>query len=98
MGIVLKEKHMLADVSVMMSSELRRHCNHYFIFLSCLRDVFPQLPVQPSNEFMRTDTLNSDPFLIFDVTGHKIKSQTNHHTSINVHSRYRQPIPSSIRQ
>ena len=33
MGIVLKEEHMLADVSATMSSELRRHCNHYFIFL-----------------------------------------------------------------
>ena len=33
MGIVLKEEHMLADVSAMMSSELRRHCNHFFIII-----------------------------------------------------------------
>ena len=62
MGIFPKEEHLLADVSAMMSSEFRRHCNHYFIFfLSFLRDVFPQLPVQPSTECMRTDTLHSDP-------------------------------------
>ena len=37
MGIVLKEEHMLADVSSMMSSQLRRHCNIFlrlFIFLT----------------------------------------------------------------
>ena len=36
MGIVLKEEHLLADVSAMMSSELRRHCNHYSIFLEAV--------------------------------------------------------------
>ena len=37
--------------------------------------MFPQLPVQTSNECMRTDTLNSDPFLIFDGTCHEIKNK-----------------------
>ena len=70
MGIVIKEEHLLADVSSIISSELRRHCKHYFIFLSCLRNVFPQLPVQPSTECTHTDTLHSDPFLFFDGTCH----------------------------
>ena len=65
MGIFLKGEHMLADVSAMTSSELRRHCNHYFIFKSYLRDVFPQLPVHPSTEYTRTDTLHSDPICFF---------------------------------
>ena len=72
MGIILKGEHILADVSAMMLSELRHHCNHYLICSkSYLRDVFPQLPVQPSTKCTRTDTLNSDPFLIFDGTCHK---------------------------
>ena len=36
MGIVIKEEHLLADVSATMSSELRRHCNHFFIFFKAL--------------------------------------------------------------
>ena len=96
MGIVLKEEHMLADVSDMMSSELRRHCNHYFIFISCLRDVFPPLPVQPITEFKCTDTLNSYPFLITDGICHKTQSQTNRHPSINCHRRRGKPLPPSI--
>ena len=96
MGIALKEEYLLADVSPMMSSELRCHCNHYFIFKSCLHDVFPQLPVQPSTECTRTDTLNSNPFLIFHGTCHKTQSQTNGHLSINCNIRRRKPLPTSI--
>ena len=33
--------------------------------------MLPQLPVQPSNKCMCTDTLNYYPFLIFDGTWHK---------------------------
>ena len=55
MGIVLKEEHLLPDVSAMMSSELRRYCNRFSFFLSFLWDVFPQLPVQPGTECTRTD-------------------------------------------
>ena len=51
---------MLADEIAMMSSEVQLHCNH-FLYLSCLRDVFPQLPVQPSTECTRTDTPHSNP-------------------------------------
>ena len=32
MGSFLKEEHMLADVSAIMISELRRHCKHMFFF------------------------------------------------------------------
>ena len=32
MGIFLKEEYLLADVSAMMSSELRRYCNNFFNF------------------------------------------------------------------
>ena len=28
-GIVIKEEHLLAEVSAIMSSEMRRHCNHF---------------------------------------------------------------------
>ena len=74
---------MLADVSAMMSSEFRRHCNHYFIFfLSFLRDVFPQLPVQPSTECTRTDTLQYDPFFFYG-TCLKTQSQTNRPTPLS---------------
>ena len=41
--------------------------------------MFPQLPVQPSTEFTRNDTLHSDPMLFFDRTCHKTHSQTNRH-------------------
>ena len=75
---------MLADVSAMMSSKLRRHCNHFSFFNFFLRDVFPQLPVQPSTEYTCTDTLNSEPFLIFDGTCHK-HNKKNRHPSINCH-------------
>ena len=47
MGIVFKKEHLLADVSAMMSSELRRR-SKFFVFFNFLRDVFPQVPVQPS--------------------------------------------------
>ena len=96
MGTVIKEEHLLADVSAMMSSELRHHCNHYFFFLSCLRDMFPELPVQPSTECTLTDTLNSDPFFIFDGTCHRTQSQTNRRPSKNCHSRRGKPLPTSI--
>ena len=35
--------------------------------------MFPQLPVQPSTIFTRTDTLSYETFLIFDGTYHKNK-------------------------
>ena len=85
MGVVLKEEHMLADVSTMMSSELRRHCNHLYLIISkLLSKVFPHLPEHPSNEFTCTDTLHYDPFLFFDGTCHKTQSQTNRHPPLNV--------------
>ena len=49
-GGVKIEECMLADVSAMMSSELRRHSNLFFIFKRFLRDVFPQIPVHPDTE------------------------------------------------
>ena len=58
--------------------------------------MFPQLTVHPSTESMHTDTLNSDPNLVFDGTCHKTKSQTNRHPSINRHIRRGQPTPPSI--
>ena len=58
--------------------------------------MFPQLPAQPSTECTFTDTLNSDPFLIFDGTCHKTQSQTNCHIPINFHSRRGQQLPPSI--
>ena len=71
MGIVLKEEHLLSGVSAMIILELRRHWNHFSLKKSCLRDVFPQLPVQPSTECTYTDTLDYDPNLFFDGTCHK---------------------------
>ena len=68
----------------------------FISFLSYLRGVFPQLPVHPSTECTRTDTLHSDPFLFFDRTCHKTQSQTNRHPSIKWHSYHRQPLASSI--
>ena len=58
MEIVLKDEHLLADVSAMMSLELRRHFNHKKI---CLCHGFPHLNVHSSTECTRTNTLNSDP-------------------------------------
>ena len=66
MGIVLKKEHMMTDSSAMMSLELRRHCNHFFIKKSFLRDVVPQLLVQPSSECIHTDTLNYDANFFLD--------------------------------
>ena len=60
--------------------------------------MFPLIPVNPSTECTRTDTLNSDPFLIFDGTCHKTQSQTNRHPSINHKIRCVQSLPSSIGQ
>ena len=57
----------------------------------------PQLPVQPSIECLRTDTLSSNPNLVFDGTCHKTQSQTNRHPSIDRHSRRGNPLPLSIR-
>ena len=45
MGIVFKVKDMLADVSAMMSSELRRHCNHFFIII--LKIFTRRVPTAP---------------------------------------------------
>ena len=68
----------------------------YFIyFLKC--DWFPHLPVQPSTECTRTDTLNYDPILFFDGMCHKTQPQTNHHPSIGRHSRHVQPLTPTIR-
>ena len=64
MGIFLKEEHLLADVSSMMSSELRRHRTNISLFI-CFRDVFPQISVQTIPERTRTDTLHSDRILFF---------------------------------
>ena len=58
--------------------------------------MFPQLTVHPSTESMHTDTLNSDPNLVFDGTCHKTKSQTNRHPSINRHICRVKPLPPSI--
>ena len=58
--------------------------------------MFPKLPVQLSTECTHNDTLNSDPFFIFDGTCHKIQSQTNRHPSINCLIRCRKPLPPSI--
>ena len=39
--------------------------------------MLPQLPVHTSTKCTRNDTLNSEPFLIFDSTCHKLQSKTN---------------------
>ena len=59
--------------------------------------MFPQLPVQPSTECTRTDTLHYDPIYFFDGTCHKTQSQTNCPPSIEHHRRHVQPLPPSIR-
>ena len=69
----------------------------YFIFKSCFCYWFPQIPVHISNEYTRTDTLNSDPILFFDETCHKTQSQTNRQTSINRNIRHGQPLSPYIR-
>ena len=79
-----------------MSSELRRHCTLISLLKSYFWDWSPQLPVQLSTEFTRTETLNSEPILFFDGTCHKAKSQTNHHPSIDHHIHRGQPLPPSI--
>ena len=58
--------------------------------------MFPQLPVHPSTECTRTDTLNSDPLFIFEDTCNKTQSQTNRHPSINCHGCRIKPLPPSI--
>ena len=88
---------MLADISAMMSSELRRHCTHISFFKSYFRDVLPQLPIKPITSFKRNNTLNHYPIPFFDGTCHKTQSQTNRHPSIDRHSRRGQPLPPSIR-
>ena len=88
---------MLVDVSAMMSSELRRHCNHYFFFyLNLLHDMSHQLPVQRSTECTWTDTLHSDLIWFYDGTYLNTQLQTKRHPSINCHSRRGQPFPPSI--
>ena len=78
----LIEEHLVADVSAMMSSELRRHCNHFFIFLKAfLCGVFPQLPVQPSTECTPWIPTRSS-FL----TEHSIKSITKQPTPLHLPS------------
>ena len=32
MCISIKEEHLLADLNAMISSELQRRCNHFFVF------------------------------------------------------------------
>ena len=73
MGLFLKEEQLLAYVSDIMSSELGRHCNK--LKKICLHDMFPQLPVQPSTKYTRTDTLSYDPywFLIAHAIKHNHK-------------------------
>ena len=58
--------------------------------------LYPQLPVQTSNEFMHTDTRFSDPIWFFDGKFHKTKSQNNRHPYINRHSYRGQPLPPFI--
>ena len=92
MSIVIKEEHLLDDVSVTMSSELRRHCTHISLYKeSCFHDVFPQIPVQPSTECMHTDHI-----WFFDRKFQKTQSQTKFHPSIDRHSRRRQTLPLSV--
>ena len=57
MVIFIKEEHLFADVSYMMSLELQRHCNNFF--KAVYANVFPQFIVQPRTEYTRTNTLNS---------------------------------------
>ena len=68
---------------------------HYF--LCHLFDRLPQLPVHPSTEYKRTNSLNYAPILFFDVTCHKKQSQTNRYPYIACHSRGRHPLPPYIR-
>ena len=98
MVIVFKEEHMLADVSAMISSELWRHCNHYFI---CFKAVYAMC----SHSFLYSIVLNVraltpcilTPSYFFDGTCHTTQSQTNRHPSINRNFRLRKPLPPSIR-
>ena len=87
---------MLADVSTMMSSELGHHFTNISFFKAVFTGVFPQLPVHPSTECMRTDTLHSYSILYLDVACHKTPSQTNNHPYIDFHSRLRKPLPTSV--
>ena len=58
--------------------------------------MFPQIPVQPSIECTRTDTLHYDPIRSFGGTCHKTQSQTNRHPSIDPNIRHGRPFPPSI--
>ena len=88
---------MLADVSATMSSKLQRHCTHISLLKKiCFHCVFPQLPIQHSNECMRGDTLIYDPVWLLDGKCHKTQSKTNRHPYIKYKSYLGKLPPNSI--
>ena len=94
MGIVLKEEHMLADVSSMMSSELRRHCtpiSFLTVFATCSHSFLYSLVLN-----LRALTPLILALSFFNGTCYNTQSQTNRHPSIERHIRRVQPLPSSI--
>ena len=97
MGIVIITEHCVSNESATKSSELRHHCSHISLLLkSCFCDWFPQIPVQLSNEYTRTGTLNYNPNLFLDGTCHKTQSQINRPPSIEHHTQLGKPLPPSI--